>query len=143
MGQMPTLTTTRLILRPFTLDDAPTVRENVGKWDVARTIPNMPHPYEEGMAEEWIGTHAARYDNGEGISLAITLRADGLLIGGVGLRINAAFRSAEIGYWVSPARWDRGTAPRPRRFFSVSVSGRSGCIASTRATWQATRLRAG
>ena len=134
MGQMPTLTTTRLILRPFTLDDAPTVRENVGKWDVARTIPNMPHPYEEGMAEEWVGTHAARYDNGEGISLAITLRADGLLIGGVGLRINAAFRSAEIGYWVSPARWDRGTAPRPRARQSDTRSTTSTLTGSRRTT---------
>jgi ribosomal-protein-alanine N-acetyltransferase len=47
----PTIETKRLILRPFTLDDAPDVKQLVGDEDVASTIEHVPHPYEDGMAE--------------------------------------------------------------------------------------------
>lgn len=34
---------------------------------------NVPHPYEDGMAEEWIGGHAAAFQKGSEIVFAITL----------------------------------------------------------------------
>jgi ribosomal-protein-alanine N-acetyltransferase len=65
MAQMPKLLTERLLLRPFTLDDAPIVQQLAGDREIASTTLNIPHPYEDGMAEEWISTHQERFDRGE------------------------------------------------------------------------------
>ncbi len=48
------LVTSRLLLRPFTLDDAPSVQRLAGDVAVADTTDRVPHPYEDGMAEAWI-----------------------------------------------------------------------------------------
>ncbi len=57
MEPIPTLQTERLMLRPFHVADAPRVKELAGAWEIAATTANVPHPYEEGMAEAWIGAH--------------------------------------------------------------------------------------
>ena len=51
MKERPTIETTRLILRPFTLADTPEVQRLAGDRDVASTTLHVPHPYEDGMAE--------------------------------------------------------------------------------------------
>ena len=56
MTKRPELKTDRLLLRPFTLADAPVVQRLAGDRDIAVNTLTMPHPYEDGMAEEWIGT---------------------------------------------------------------------------------------
>lgn len=108
MGQIPTLITPRLMLRPFTLDDAPAVRELAGQWEIAETTVSIPHPYEEGVAEEWIRTHQEAFDKGEAVNFAIALRSDGLLIGAIGMSINWSNRLAEMGYWIGKPYWNRG-----------------------------------
>jgi [ribosomal protein S5]-alanine N-acetyltransferase len=50
-GGMPTLRTRRLVLRPFSLDDAPEVERLAGAREVA-TATALPHPYPDGAAEE-------------------------------------------------------------------------------------------
>jgi ribosomal-protein-alanine N-acetyltransferase len=106
--QIPTLHSARLKLRPFTLEDAPTVQELAGVWEIAETTANIPHPYEEGMAEEWIGTHQEAFDRGESVTLAITRETGGALIGAIGLSIRKAHRRAELGYWIGKPYWNQG-----------------------------------
>lgn len=53
MKKIPTLTTDRLVLCTFSLDDAPDVQRLAGDYDIARSTLFIPHPYENGMAEEW------------------------------------------------------------------------------------------
>jgi ribosomal-protein-alanine N-acetyltransferase len=69
MALQPTLTSDRLLLRPFTLADAPDVQRLAGDRDIASTTLNIPHPYEDGVAETWIGGHRERFDKGEQASL--------------------------------------------------------------------------
>jgi RimJ/RimL family protein N-acetyltransferase len=103
-----TLLTDRLLLRPFTLADAPDVQRLAGDRDIASTTLNVPHPYEDGMAEQWIGTHQERFDRGELVNFAITMRQDGTLIGAIGLVIDQKHEHAELGYWIGKPYWGNG-----------------------------------
>jgi ribosomal-protein-alanine N-acetyltransferase len=107
-AERPTLHTARLLLRPFTLADAPEVRRLAGDREVAATTMNVPHPYEEGMAEEWIGTHEACYERGEQVNFAVVLRHGNQLIGSIGLRLSQLHARAELGYWIGRPLWNRG-----------------------------------
>jgi [ribosomal protein S5]-alanine N-acetyltransferase len=106
----PTLTTERLILRPFVQEDAAEVTRLVSDRRIADTTLNIPHPYEETVAESWIGTHADAAERDEGLTLAVTERATNAMVGAVGLTIARAHRRAELGYWVAVEYWGRGYA---------------------------------
>ncbi len=108
MQQCATLQTERLILRPFALADAPAVQRLAGDRAIADTTLNIPHPYENSMAEEWIGTHQAKFDADELANFAVVLRATGELIGAIGLVINRRFDRAELGYWIGQLYWKQG-----------------------------------
>jgi RimJ/RimL family protein N-acetyltransferase len=108
MKERPTLETTRLLLRPFTLADARDVQRLAGEREVASTTLNIPHPYEDGMAEEWIGTHQEKYERGELVNFAIVRRADNALMGAIGLRITQQHTHAELGYWLGKPYWNAG-----------------------------------
>ena len=108
MKTAPTLDTESLLLRSLTLEDAADVQRLAGEYDVASTVPGIPHPYEDGMAEEWICSCSERYENGKAIDFAITLRTDGNLIGVIGLKLDRAHERGEIGYWVGKPYWNRG-----------------------------------
>ena len=111
----PTLTTERLVLRPFVVEDAAEVTRLVSDRRIADTTLNIPHPYDEGMAEAWIGTHAEVAERDEGLTLAVTDKATDALIGAVGLSIARAHRRGELGYWVAVGQWGRGYATEASR----------------------------
>jgi ribosomal-protein-alanine N-acetyltransferase len=108
MRQRPTLETPRLILRPFEMSDAKEVQRLAGDHAIADTTLNIPHPYEDGMAEEWIATHQPKFDVGELCNFAVTLRDTGQLIGAIGLVIKQRFAHAELGYWIGAPFWNNG-----------------------------------
>ncbi|MCJ7707764.1 MAG: GNAT family N-acetyltransferase, partial [Anaerolineales bacterium] len=95
MIEQPILGTPRLVLRRFALADAPDVQRLAGERDIARYTLSIPHPYADGMAEQWIGSHDERLASGQGTAFAITLRSGGLLIGAIGLEINQEHHRAE------------------------------------------------
>lgn len=105
---LPTLSTPRLILRPFTLADAPEVQRLAGSPDVASTTLNVPHPYEDGMAEAWIARHAPEFEARAMAVFAIT--AANILVGAISLRLEPEHRRAELGYWVGRPYWGHGYA---------------------------------
>jgi RimJ/RimL family protein N-acetyltransferase len=108
MADRPTLETARLILRPFTLADAPEVQRLASDRAIASTILSIAHPYEDGMAERWISSHQAKWERGAQLHLAITRRADRALLGNVLLYLTAAHRHAELGYWLGRPYWGHG-----------------------------------
>ena len=108
MAERPTLHTERLILRPFQLADAAQVQRLAGEKDIASTTLNIPHPYEEGMAEEWIGQHQERFEKGVSVVFAIVERSGNDPIGAIGLEINPDHRRAELGYWIGKPYWNQG-----------------------------------
>ena len=108
MPQRPTLQTDRLILRPFTLEDAPEVQRLAGDRAVAASLGDMPHPYEDGVAEEWISAHPQLFDEGKAAQFAIIRRDDNELLGTVSLTIAAQASQAELGYWLGVPYWGNG-----------------------------------
>lgn len=105
---LPTLQTERLVLRPFALSDAPEVQRLAGDWAIADTTLNIPHPYADGVAEEWIAGHRAAFDESKGLSLAITAKAGGTLLGAISLMAIVPDHQAKLGYWIGKAFWNQG-----------------------------------
>ncbi|MEX2027693.1 MAG: GNAT family N-acetyltransferase [Pirellulaceae bacterium] len=103
----PTLKTERLVLRPFTVADAPLVQILAGDKDVASTTRLIPHPYPDGLAVSWISTLPSKYQQGDGVSFAITLK-EGALIGSIGLILSLADHHGELGYWIGKPYWNSG-----------------------------------
>ncbi|MGH9784426.1 MAG: GNAT family N-acetyltransferase [Terriglobia bacterium] len=83
------LTTRRLLLRALRLAEAPPIRRLAGDRAVASTTLLIPHPYEKGMAEQWIRAQRKRQQKGREVSFAIVLRSRNRLIGVIGLRLSA------------------------------------------------------
>ena len=108
MKTIPTLQTKRLTLRPFSLDDAAEVQRLVGDRLIADTTLSIPHPYKDGMAEEWISQHHPHFAQGKGVTFAVIRKADGSLVGAVGLMGMAPGHQAELGYWVGRSYWNQG-----------------------------------
>ncbi|HEX9786233.1 MAG TPA: GNAT family N-acetyltransferase [Opitutaceae bacterium] len=115
MPDLPTLSTERLILRPFYDTDAPTVQRHAGDRRVADTTATIPHPYPDGAAEAWIVTHEAAWNLGRSLTLAVTLRSTDELLGAIGLSFLPEHRSAELGYWIGVPHWGRGYATEAAR----------------------------
>ena len=104
----PTLETERLILRSFETADAERVRELAGAREVYETTMLIPHPYETGMAEKWISTHAQAFYHGNGITCAIVEMGENAVIGAIAMSLNATHRRAELGYWIGVPYWGKG-----------------------------------
>ncbi len=110
INRQPEMTTQRLILRPFTLSDAPLVQQLAGDEAIASTALNIPHPFEDGMAQAWISTHQPDYEASKAANFAIVLGHEQILIGAAGLSISSSDLRAELGYWIGKAYWGYGYA---------------------------------
>ena len=105
---LPIITTERLILRSFTLKDAPELARAINAPEIDTNTLNITYPYEEQMAVDWISSLEERYVSGVNANFAITLRSTGEIGGSVGLVINQRHQHAEMGYWLAVALWGQG-----------------------------------
>ena len=103
--------TERLRLRPYTESDIPELVRLIGAREVAATTQRIPHPYTEESARDFL---ANTRNDGE-IRLAVTLRSDGRLCGGIGLRPESEHQRAELGYWIGVPYWSNGYATEASR----------------------------
>lgn len=115
MTALPHLDTERLHLRPFSIEDADEVTRMLADGEVSRFLSRVPHPYEEGMAMEWIRTHASDAKEGGETALAITSAETGRLMGSIGLSPEPTTRTAELGYWLGKQWWGQGYASEAAR----------------------------
>jgi ribosomal-protein-alanine N-acetyltransferase len=96
--------TERLVLRKLALSDAARIALLAGDFDVASMTGTIPHPYNEQMAAEWIGSALAGEEG-----TVFVIEHDGALIGCVGYREDEK-GGAELGYWLGKPYWGRGYA---------------------------------
>lgn len=108
-NEIPTLRTDRLVLRAFTREDIPALVSLIGAREVAATTLRVPHPYDASHAEILFGT----IESGNEVRWAVTL--NGVLVGGVGMRLERDHNRAELGYWVGVPYWGNGYATEAAR----------------------------
>lgn len=106
----PTLRTARLVLRPLQPTDALDVQRLAGDKDVAAGTLSIPHPYEEGMAQDWIARMGRERSEGTGVTFAIEDANNGAFMGAIGLHLTLPHRHALLGYWLGRPYWNRGFA---------------------------------
>ena len=106
------LATERLLLRPFRPEDAAELHRLINDFEVCRNLAGVRFPYGREQADDWIGRARAALDRGEAYHLAITGNENGqeMIVGGVGLRLDAAARTGWLGYWVGRRFWGHGVA---------------------------------
>ena len=104
---LPNLSSKRLTLRPFQLSDAATVQKLAGNKIIADMTANIPHPYLDGMAEQWISKHPTWFENKQAVALAIELTESSELIGTISItEIHA--NKGNLGYWIGQPHWSNG-----------------------------------
>lgn len=103
------LTTERLLLRPFQEADSDMVQDLLQCKEIAANTRTIEHPYPEGAARIWIGTHLEKWNLGHAAVFAICKQEDPkTVIGAIGLEINAQDENAELGYWIGEPFWGQG-----------------------------------
>ena len=129
-GGFAPLTTERLTLRPFVPEDAAAVHSLINDWAVTRTLAAVPFPYGRDLADEWIPSARRQLEAGTAYHLAVTGREgeQEVLVGSVGLRVEAKTRTGQLGYGLGGA--SGGMAWRPKRL-AGSRGGRSPISIST------------
>jgi RimJ/RimL family protein N-acetyltransferase len=105
----PCIATSRLRLRPFSIDDAEDVYRLAGDRRIAATTVNIPHPYPRGAAEQWIQSLPRLAADGKALTLALACASTARLVGSVSLlRPHKADSRSDLAYWVGVDYWNCG-----------------------------------
>jgi RimJ/RimL family protein N-acetyltransferase len=112
--------TTRLLLRPGFIEDAPELTRIIADEAIARNLARLPWPYGLTDAQWWLNREAVPLLP----NFLILQRTGGVprIVGGIGLHLlDDAPRTAngrprpEIGYWVARSHWGLGIATEAGR----------------------------
>lgn len=106
-----TIETERLCLRPINLQDVEDVLAYAADAEWARYLP-VPQPYTRREAEEFVASQVL-LDREQNPSWAIVL--DGVVIGGINLRLDRENHVAELGYSVARQHWGKGLTTEAAR----------------------------
>lgn len=104
----PTLTTDRLILRPFMECDAEDIQRLAGDPAIADTTLNIPNPYEIGRAKEWIESLHPQFEKGIRTVFAMVDRQTEEFVGAIEIRIDRRYQRGELGFWIGKPHWNTG-----------------------------------
>lgn len=105
----PVLQTARLILRPYTVADAPAVQRVFPQLDVVRWLhAGIPWPYPDDGAATNMADCLAQRARGEKFFWAITVRGDDTLVGRIDLWPFDGQKRDMRGFWLDPALHGQG-----------------------------------
>lgn len=99
-----------LVLRPWQTADEPALVRHANNRSIWRNVRDrFPHPYTERDAKLWI-----KIANRDTTMLNLAMEVDDEAVGGLGIifKDDVYQRTAEIGYWLGEAYWNRGLTSR-------------------------------
>jgi len=108
--KLSVLNTERLLLRAWTLEDAPAVDKAFADEDVVKMTGSKPYPYLPNTAFGSIAARTGKYLRGEMFDFAITDKTTNELVGGVGVFKRQSKSPYELGYWLAKPHWGKGYA---------------------------------
>ena len=114
MGMIPTLTTERLALRPFSDDDAPAVARILSIPRMYEQALSFATPYPVESAVSWIASHREAAEKALKLQWAIALPQD-RLVGTVSLVLEKDPPRGDLGYWIGVDDWNQGYATEAAR----------------------------
>ncbi|BAZ08259.1 GCN5-related N-acetyltransferase [Calothrix sp. NIES-4071] len=104
-----TLLTNRLILRPLTHADAPSIQEAASVREIADTMISIPHPYPNGEAEQYIQRQIAEFEAERSVSFVIECKSEKEFCGIMEVRdIEREHSQAELSFWLAVGVWGQG-----------------------------------
>src|SRR5208282_5767946 len=92
------LRTARLLLRRLQREDVPALMRLAGVNEIAATTLNIPHPYAEDDALNFLDKANEDFRAGRSVTFAISISPGRELCGAVGLSIAETHNHAELGY---------------------------------------------
>lgn len=129
-----TLTTERLILRPFKESDAQRVSELCNNYNIYKSTLTLPYPYSNDCALSWIQTQEANFNSNKSYEFAITDKNTYELYGAIGLSNNQSHKNGELGYWIGEEYWGKDMRQKQQKLSLSLPSQKSTTIKCTRDT---------
>jgi len=105
----PNISSSRILLRQFSLADAEDVQTLAGDKLIADTTVNIPHPYSLELARVWIDNHQKFASESKALTFALVLASTKTLVGAISLlNPNKVNSRSDIGYWIGVNHWGNG-----------------------------------
>ena len=106
-------------LRPWTFDDVAAIVRACNEPEIARWIHQMPSPYGEQDARDYVLATQAGWREGTGGSFAIVDAASDEPVGSIAIHvIDGGFGNVEVGYWAAAEARGRGFTTRALQLIS-------------------------
>ena len=101
------ITTQRLILRPFREEDVPAITLQLNDEQVSRSTHSLAYPFTEAAASRWIGGQRRPEEGGSPV-FAVTDRETGEMYGFICLVLEPRDHRGELGYAYGRKHWCKG-----------------------------------
>lgn len=103
------LETERLILRPLSPADAPSIQASASVRAIASTTISIPHPYPDGEAERYITRQLTALEAGHSVTFVMEHKSEKGFCGIIEVReIEQEHSQAELSFWVAVELWGQG-----------------------------------
>jgi RimJ/RimL family protein N-acetyltransferase len=123
----PPLSDGLVTLRPWTQGDSPAITAACREAEIARWLDQVPQPYRESDAREYVAGARRAWKSGTAATFAITGAAAGEVLGSIGIHwLDPQQGVGEVGYWVKAEARGRGVASNALRLASTWAIERCG-----------------
>jgi RimJ/RimL family protein N-acetyltransferase len=114
-------------LRPWTVDDVPAIAAACEDPEIARWIHQLPSPYRESDAREYVQSTVVAWNDELGAFFAIVDCSSRDVIGSIALHVlDRELANLEVGYWMAAPARGRGLTTRALMLLSGWALRRAG-----------------